>query len=79
MFKNMMTLFLLVHGFSLFNPVYAETGQLAVDNNAVENRIDNMFKLLNESSAAKQVINSTHSEANKKRQEALDLYQLARD
>jgi len=74
-----MTLFLLVHGFSLFNPVYAETGQLAVDNNAVENRIDNMFKLLNESSAAKQVINSTHSEANKKRQEALDLYQLARD
>lgn len=54
--------------------VYADTGKTPV-----ENRVDNMFKLLNESSAAKQVINGFNTEAKEKRKKALVLYDSARE
>ena len=44
---------------------------------SISNRLQNMSKLLNESSGARQVISSTNSEAKQKRQEALELYRQA--
>lgn len=45
----------------------------------IENRVDNMFKLLNESSGAKQVINGFSTEARETRKQAIDLYDKARE
>ena len=61
-----------LYGFNI--SVYADTGK-----SQVENRVDYMFKLLNESSAAKQVINGFNSEAKEKRKEAIVLYESARE
>ena len=44
---------------------------------SVEDRMPYIEKLLNQSSAARQVINSSSSEAKRKRQQALDLYRQA--
>lgn len=44
---------------------------------SISSRIHNMSKLLNDSSGARQVINSSNSEAKQKRQKALKLYQQA--
>ena len=46
---------------------------------SISNRLQNMSKLLNESSGARQVISSTNSEAKQKRQEALELYRQANE
>jgi hypothetical protein len=46
---------------------------------AAVDRLPNMDKLLNQSSGAKQVINSGNSDALNKRKQALDLFQKARD
>ena len=48
-----------------------------VTKEAISSRIHNMSKLLNDSSGARQVINSSNSEAKQKRQKALKLYQQA--
>ena len=57
----------------LHTSVYAAEGKTAL-----ENRVDYMFKLLNESSGAKQVINGFSDEAKKKREDALAVYESAR-
>ena len=46
---------------------------------SVEDRMPYIEKLLNQSSAARQVINSSSSEAKQKRQQALELYQQANE
>ena len=46
---------------------------------SISNRLQNMSKLLNESSGARQVISSTNSEAKQKRQKALELYRQANE
>jgi tetratricopeptide (TPR) repeat protein len=48
-----------------------------VTKESISSRIHNMSKLLNDSSGARQVINSSNSEAKQKRQKALKLYQQA--
>ena len=46
---------------------------------AAVDRLPNIGRLLNQSSGAMQVINSSNSDALKKRQQALDLYRKARE
>ena len=46
---------------------------------SISSRIHNMSKLLNDSSGARQVINSSNSEAKQKRKKALELYQQANE
>lgn len=53
--------------------IWAET-----EKSAIEKRAENIFKLLNESSGAKQVIEGFDSEAREKRDEALRRYEDAR-
>jgi len=48
-----------------------------VTKESISSRIHNMSKLLNDSSGARQVINSSNSEAKQIRQKALKLYQQA--
>ena len=50
-----------------------------VTKESISSRIHNMSKLLNDSSGARQVINGSNSEAKKKRQKALKLYQQANE
>ena len=50
-----------------------------VTSESVTSRINNMSKLLNESSGAKQVIGGSNSEAKQKRRMALELYQQAKE
>lgn len=58
----------------LYLSAYANT-----DKTSVEHRADNIFKLLNESSGAKQVINGFSTEALERRNEAMALYEKARE
>ena len=46
---------------------------------SISSRIHNMSKLLNDSSGARQVINSSNSEAKQKRKKALELFQQANE
>lgn len=51
----------------------------ATEKSPVGHRADNIFKLLNESSGAKQVINGFSTEAQERRNEAMALYEKARE
>ena len=51
--------------------------QSAASKDSIASRLQNISKLLHESSGARQVINSSNSEANQKRQQALELYRQA--
>ncbi len=70
--KLILKIFLLIaissiHGFA----------QSAASKDSIASRLQNISKLLHESSGARQVINSSNSEANQKRQQALELYRQA--
>lgn len=72
--RNIIKVFILVTISGLYTTVFAGT-----EKTPVQSRIDNMFKLLNESSGAKQVINGFSSEAKEKRKQAIDLFDNARE
>ena len=74
MFNRLLPLLFLAAGSGLMLPVFADT-----EKTPVEHQIANINKLLNESTAAKQVINSANIDANLKRQEALELFHVAQD
>ena len=57
-------------------PAFAQS-QVTAD--AIASRMQNMSRLLNESSGARQVIASSHQVAKQKRQQALDFYEQARN
>ncbi len=74
MFNKLIPLFVVVVVYSFLPPVHADA-----EKTPAEHRVTNIYKLIHESSAAKQIINSANIEANTKRQEALDLFQVAQD
>lgn len=70
--KLIFTLFLLPTLIGTVGSAHSQTSK-----ESISSRIHNMSKLLNDSSGARQVINSSNSEAKQKRQKALKLYQQA--
>ena len=74
MCKNLIPIILILLMISSPGLAYAQATQ-----QSVAARMPYIEKLLNQSSAAKQVINSNSSEANQKRQLALELYRQARE
>jgi len=70
--KLIFTLFLLPTLIGTFGSAHSQTSK-----ESISSRIHNMSKLLNDSSGARQVINSSNSEAKQRRQKALELYQQA--
>ena len=72
MSKSGLKIFLLIAILAAYGPARSE-----VSKDVIASRLHNISKLLQESSGARQVINSSNSEAKRKRQQALDLYQQA--
>jgi tetratricopeptide (TPR) repeat protein len=72
MFKLILKIFLLISLLSIHG-----LAQSAASSESIASRLQNMSKLLHESSGARQVINSSNSEAKQKRQQALELYRQA--
>ena len=72
--KIYIKIFLLITLISVHGIVHSQASK-----ESISNRLQNMSKLLNESSGARQVISSTNSEAKQKRQEALELYRQANE
>jgi len=70
--KLILNIFLLIGTLAVYGPA-----QSGVSKDVIESRLHNISKLLHESSGARQVINSSISEAKQKRQQALELYQQA--
>ena len=70
--KIIFTIFLLLTLIGTFGSAHSQTSK-----ESISSRIHNMSKLLNDSSGARQVINSSNSGAKKKRQKALKLFQQA--
>ena len=70
--KIIFTIFLLLTLIGTFGSAHSQTSK-----ESISSRIHNMSKLLNDSSGARQVINSSNSEAKQRRQKALELYQQA--
>jgi len=68
--KIYLILFLLITLISIYGIAHSQATK-----ESISSRIHNMSKLLNDSSGARQVINSSNSAAKQKRQEALKLYQ----
>jgi len=72
MSKLILRIFLLIALSSIHGLV-----QSATSKDSIASRLQNISKLLNESSGARQVINSSNSEAKQKHQQALELYRQA--
>jgi len=72
--KGLLKIFLLLSLGSVYG-----AAEVPVSNEAITSRLQNMSRLLHESSGARQVISSANSEAKSKRQQALELYQQANE
>ena len=72
MSKLILNIFLLVALSSIYG-----LAQSAASKDAIASRLQNISKLLHESSGARQVINSSNSEAKQKHQQSLELYRQA--
>ena len=70
--KIYLKLFLLITLISIYGIAHSQA-----TNESISNRIHNMSKLLNDSSGARQVINSSNSAAKQKRRKALKIFQQA--
>ena len=70
--KAVVLLICLACGYSISSPAQAAADPMSA-------RLDNMQRLLNESSGARQVIDSGNAEAADKREQALELYRKARE
>jgi len=72
MSKLILKIFLFISLLNIHGLVQSE-----VSNDSIASRLQNTSKLLHQSSGARQVINSSNSEAKQKRQQALELYRKA--
>ena len=70
--KIYLKIFVLITLISIYGIAHSQ-----VSKESISSRIHNMSKLLNDSSGARQVINSSNSAAKQKRQKALKIYQQA--